>query len=110
MSNSNETFDMTRSAVPNTRYLQASIIAESESLSQTIELTHSSTKQGLKLRRFFQLGLPFAMCCMVIFVVVMNLSGLSGLKVDSNNALLVSEELDWQEVMLLEDEWLLADL
>lgn len=109
MSNT-EKNDMARASVPSTARLQASIIAQTEGLPQSVDFIHGAVKPERRWSRFFQLGVPVAACCIVALVMLVNPGSWTHLNSELNRSLLVSDELDWQEIMLLEDEWLLADL
>jgi hypothetical protein len=100
----NEEFELARLPVPSTSQLQAAIIADAKSLPQYVDLATRLAKPEKRRHWFSWLALPLISCLVIVAVILINPDS------DLNNSLVVSEELDWQEIMLLEDEWLLADL
>lgn len=95
-----------RTPVPDTARLQASILNKTASMPQHLELTSKPEYVGWGWRRFLKVLAPVAVCALIAFVVIIK----PNVTIDKQIALTASEELEWQEIMLSEDEWLLADL
>jgi hypothetical protein len=105
-----ESIYMVRPVVPNTSSLKASIIEAAEDLPQHIEFSRSPVQPQKRWRPSFMVGLPIAACGIIALVIFTNSSVISPNNIETDAALVISDDLDWQEMMLLEDEWLLADL
>jgi hypothetical protein len=109
MSN-NEEFDLTRAPVPNSDILQAAIIAKAESMPQYIEFAVGSPAPQKGWRRNMRMALPFAGLCVFALVVSIGPGQWLATEPDASISLATSESLDWQEIMLLQDEWLFSEL
>jgi hypothetical protein len=101
-------FDLKRSPVPSTSALQASIISATEGMPQYIQSATQPATPANRWRRTFRLAFPLAACGIVALLLVVGPSNWTSRELSST--LVVSENLNWQEIMLLEDQWLLADL
>ena len=113
MVNKEET-DLTRLPVPNTTALQASIISSVEGMPQHRQFSTQDVNPSNRWSRSFRFALPLALCSIVVFAAVVSpsrwIGGESGSDSELNQPLLSDENLDWQQIMRIEDEWLLADL
>jgi hypothetical protein len=103
-------FNMRRLPVPNTRVLQSSIITETEGMPQHIEFTKRSTSPSRGWLQNLRVALPMAAFCIIALVMVISSDTWIDAEPELNNVLVNNDNLDWQEIMLLEDEWLLAEL
>jgi len=105
-----------RSPLPDTKHLQASIIEQAEVLPQYSqnEAAVNSPRELMSLWHVLTRRVaPITLClCFVIAmgVTMNNWSQRHVEIVENTEASLQHEEFDWQEIMLIEDEWLLAEL
>lgn len=106
----NEEFDMTRSSVPNSAALQASIIAMAESAPQHHDLSSNSANVVKRRVWGYRAVLPLTAFCIAALVIVVSPNKLTSPLPSHESSFVLNEALDWQEIMLLEDEWLLAEL
>ncbi len=104
----NDELDHSRAPVPDTNKLQASIIAAAECVPQQVAGRTSPPPRARRrwLHRF-SFAAPITACCVIALLIAG--SGIEFAE-DKNVSFTQSEEQDWQQIMLLEDEWLLADL
>lgn len=109
MPNNNE-FDASRLPVPCTNNLQARIIADTENMPQYVDVFKKAYDNKNQWRWFPALAFPLAACFLIAVIVSLNLDNAMNSGSDLGNPLVVNEDSNWQEIMLREDEWLLADL
>lgn len=112
MSN-NQTNEMSRLHVPETRRLQAHIIAEAANVTQITEPSFEPTKKLIRPKkcvcRFFQTSVVFSAFLVTTVTLIVQWGWVS---VDPNLSTMpvANDDLDWHEIMMLEDEWLLVTL
>lgn len=114
MSDRNEFIDIEtelknqRGAVPNTNALRASILAESKTLPQKLNVER--VDKSVRIRRWFGPRLVACAACLAIVAVMANFL----LPIKSNSVpgteIILVDELEFQELMLIEDELLFAQL
>ena len=98
--------NLPRRALPDSRALQASIIAKTETMPQYIEAQQSTAHDVNNWRRHFKILAPVTMCGLIALALLIEPN-------ENNQQALnpvASEQLDWREIMLAEDAWLLAEL
>ena len=102
-----EDLNLTISELPDSRALQASIIAKTEKMPQYIEAKDRSVRAVKNWRRRFMLLMPPAIC--TVIAVALFLSPGDNMPQDIESIAAEQPE-DWREIMLAEDAWLLAEL